>query len=287
MPIFAPTLPPRPDLTHGDHPAVVLMRFDLRRVLRQRLGRFFGFALGGILLLKVGMLYVNHLMNSNATLSQLKPMASQFLPQGAEYQADHLGTWLSSILWFLVATIAGGLVARDTLYRVRPLIYAHPVRPMDYLLAKGGFSALLPFAIQLPFVLLPWILSLLIAGRGGPIWPTMPLQLLPAALVNSAIYGSVALGASAMASTPRAGVGGVLGIVLVTSAVGGLLSGLLNNAAYMALSPGALVNAWPRLCFGLPEPPFGWGPALAGTAVHVGLWTFVAWRRTRPSEAVL
>jgi hypothetical protein len=30
-----------------------------------------------------------------------------------------------------------------------------------------------------------------------------------------------------------------------------------------------------------------WLPALLGTAGHIGLWTFVAARRTRPSEAVI
>ncbi len=287
MPIYAPSLPPRPALDQGQPPALVIARFDLRRVLRQKLGRFFGFVFVMILIVRLVILYVNHLLDTKAQLASMRDMAKEFLAQGAAFQADCLPPWLLTVLWFQVAVVGGGLVARDTLYRVRPLMYAHPVRPMDYLGAKGLFAAGLPFAIQLPFVLLPWLASLMIAGTRGPIWPTAPLHLIPAAAVIALLMGAVTLGASSLAGSPRAGFGWVLGIVLGTAALGGLVGGILGNPVWLALSPGALVTAWPDLLCGVAQPKLPWLPTVLGTALHIGLWTFIALKRTRPSEAVI
>ncbi len=287
MPIYAPSLPPRPTLDQGQHPSLVIARFDLRRVLRQKLGRFFGFVFVFILIIRLVVLYVNYLLETKTQLAAMKDVAKEFLAQGAAFQADCLPAWLLTVLWFQLAVVGGGLVARDTLYRVRPLMYAHPVRPLDYLAAKGLFAAGLPFVILLPFVLLPWTASLLIAGPRGPIWPTAPLHLIPAALIISLLMGAVTLGASSMAGTPRAGFGWVLGIVLGTAALGGLIGGILGNPAWLALSPGALVVAWPELLCGVANPKLGWLPTALGTGFHLALWTFIALKRTRPSEAVL
>lgn len=287
MPIYAPTLPPRPDLSQGDHPSLVIMRFDFRRTLRLRMGRFFGFVFFSILMIQIGVLYFQHLVDTNQGFAAIRDFANQVLTHGAEFQADRLPPWLLFMLWFLLAWVGGGLISRDTLHRVRPLIYAHPVRPQDYLLAKGGFATLLPFIVQLPFILIPWGISLLIAGKNGPIWPSAPLLLIPAAILNSMIMGAVAIGASSMSSTPRAGVGWVLGVVLGLGGIGAMLASLLGQTAWMALNPVALVGAWPKLLCGVKDPILGWGTTFAGTLLHVTLWTFIAWKRTRPSEAVL
>jgi len=287
MPIYAPTLPPRPALEDGPHPIATIMRFDLKRILRAKLGRFFGFIFAFILIIRVAVLYVNHLLETKKQLAPMRDFAKDILSQGAAFQADCLPPWLLTILWFQVAIVGAGLVSRDTLYRVRPLVYAHPVRPLDYLAAKGLFATALPFAIQLPFVLVPWVLSLLIAGTSGPIWPTAPLHLLPAALIVAALMGAVTLGASAMASTPRMGFGWVVGIVLGSTALGGLVAGLTRSTAWLACSPGALVAAWPELLCGVAEPKLGWVPTILGTAAHVSLWLWIAARRTRPDEAVM
>lgn len=287
MPIYAPTLPPRPALDQGPHPIATIMRFDLKRVLRAKLGRFFGFIFVFILIVRIAVLYVNHLLATKQQLAQVRDFAKDILSQGAAFQADCLPPWLLTILWFQVAIVGGGLVARDTLYRVRPLLYAHPVRPQDYLAAKGLFATALPFAIQLPFVLVPWGMSLLIAGVQGPIWPTAPLHLLPAALIIAALMGAVTLGASAMASTPRMGFGWVLGIVLGSAALGGLVGALTGNVAWLAVSPGALVAAWPELLCGVADPKLGWVPTVLGTVGHMALWIWIAARRTRPDEAVM
>lgn len=287
MPIYAPTLPPRPSLNQGTHPILVLLRFDLRRTLRQKLGLFFLFGFGLILLIQLAVLYFSHLVNTSGQLAGVRDFAKAILPQGAEFQADRLPEWLLWLLWFQVALIGGGLVARDTLYRIRPLIYAHPVRPLDYLLSKGVFSVALPFAVQLPFVLLPWAVSLLIAGQSGPIWPTAPLYLLPAVLAIALLMGAVSLGASSFANTPKAGIGWVLGILFGTGAVGAILAGVLNNPDYLAISPIPLTAAWPRLCCGVAAPPLHWGPVVAGTLGHILLWTWLGWARTKPSEAVI
>jgi hypothetical protein len=287
MPIYAPSLPPRPALDQGQPAAWILFRFDLRRVLRQKLGRFFGFAFVLILLIQLGWLYMRHLMGTNPTFAPLRPLADQFMPQGAGFQAQLLHPAMIAMLWLQVALVGGGLVARDTLYRIRPLLYAHPVRPLDYLGAKALFAAGLPLAIQLPFILLPWLMSMAIAGLHGPVWASAPLHLLPAALVIAALMGAVTLGASSMAGSPKAGFGWALGIQIGSGALGGLLATTLGDPRWQALSVGSLAKAWPDLLCGVQgRQGLTWGPALLGTAAHLLFWTWIAFHRTRPSEAV-
>ncbi len=286
MPIYAPTLPPAPDLHLGQPPALVIMRFDLTRLWRQKIGRFFGFAFLMMLLWKVARIYVDHLLQTNQAFKPMQEFAKTILTQGADFQADLLNP-ASYLLWFLVALIGGGLVARDTLYRVRPLMYAHPVAPKDYLLAKLGFASALPFAILLPFALLPWAMSLLLAGLHGPVWATAPLRLLPAMAVSSVLMGSVAVGASSMAATPRAGIGWVLGLVLGLGTLASMIHTLTGFRAVDGLNPVMLAEAWPQLLVGVDHPLVAWVPAILGTVLHIGLWTFVAARRTRPSEVVI
>ena len=286
MPIYAPTLPPAPDLTLGQPPTLVLMRFDLTRLWRQKIGRFFGFTFLLLLLWKVARIYLDHLLHTNQALKPMQDFAKTILTQGAAFQADLLNP-ASYLLWFLVALVGGGLVARDTLYRVRPLMYAHPVAPRDYLLAKLGFASLLPFLILLPFALLPWLMSLLLAGAQGPVWVTAPLRLLPAMAISSVLMGSLAVGASSMAATPRAGVGWVLGLVLGASTLASMIHALAGLPAVDALNPILLAATWPQLLVGVERPLVAWLPAVLGTAFHISLWTWVAARRTRPSEAVI
>ncbi len=286
MPIYAPTLPPAPDLYQGHPPALVLMRFDLTRLWRQKIGRFFGFTFLMLLIWKVARIYVDHLLQTNQAFKPMQDFAKTILTQGADFQADLLNP-TSYLLWFLVALVGGGLVARDTLYRVRPLMYAHPVAPKDYLLAKLGFASLLPFVILLPFALLPWLMSLLLAGANGPVWVTAPLRLLPAMAISSLLMGSLAVGASSMAATPRAGIGWVLGLVLGTGALASMIHGLTGIMAVQALNPVLLAETWPQLLVGVQKPLLGWLPAILGTASHIALWIFVAARRTRPSETVI
>jgi ABC-type transport system involved in multi-copper enzyme maturation permease subunit len=265
----------------------VLFRFDLRRVLRLKLGRFFGFAFVLILIIQCVWLYAKHLVGTNAALAQLRPLADQVIAQGAQFQANLLHPTLLTLLWLQVALVGGGLVARDTLYRIRPLLYAHPVRPLDYLGGKALFAAGLPFLIQLPYILLPWLLSLAIAGRSGPVWPSAPLLLVPAALLIASLMGAVTLGASSMATSPRAGFGWALGIMVGSSALGKVLATALGDHRWTALSVGSLTDAWPRLFCNVPgDYDLGWFPVLLGTALHLVLWTALAVRRTRPSEAV-
>lgn len=286
MPIYAPTLPPAPDLHQGYPPALVLMRFDLARLWRQKIGRFFGFAFLVVLIVKVARIYLEHLFKTNQTFKPMQDFAKAILTQGADFQADLLNP-ASYLLWFLVALVGGGLVARDTLYRVRPLMYAHPVAPRDYLLAKLGFASALPFLILLPFALLPWAMSLLLAGLNGPVWATAPLRLLPAMAISSVLMGALAVGASSMAATPRAGIGWVLGLVLGAGTLATMIHGLTGIKAVDALNPIMLAEAWPQLFVGVAKPMVAWLPAILGTAFHIALWTFVAARRTRPSEAVI
>ena len=286
MPIYAPTLPPATDLHQGHPPALVLMRFDLARLWRQKIGRFFGFIFTAILLGQTGWIYAKYLMETNQAFKPLNEFGKNVFTQGADFQAGLLNPTMY-LLWFLVALVGGGLVARDTLYRVRPLMYAHPVAPKDYLLAKLGFASALPFAILLPFALLPWLMSLILAGANGPVWVTAPLRLLPAMAISSILMGALAVGASSLASTPRAGVGWVLGLVLGAATLASMIHGLAGIRAVDALNPVMLAEAWPQLFVGVDHPMVAWGPALVGTVFHIGLWTFVAARRTLPSEGVI
>ncbi len=286
MPIYAPTLPPRPSDETPSHPVAVLMRFELDRLRRQKVGRFFGFGFVALFFVKLGVLYFRYLVDNQAAFREVKGFANRILSQGPDFQAGLLDP-ASYLLWFLVALIGGGLIARDTLHRIRPLIYAHPVRPKDYLLAKLGFASGLPILILLPFVFGPWLLSLMLAGPTGPVWLTAPLRLVPAVGIMGLLMGAVSLGASSLAGTPKGGVGLVLGVILGFSAVGGMLHGLLNSSAWQALNPIMLSYVWPQLCCGVPDPVIGWGPALLGTAAHILFWTELARRRTLPSEAVL
>jgi hypothetical protein len=119
------------------------------------------------------------------------------------------------------------------------------------------------------------------------VWPTAPLRLLPALVLISVLMGALAVGASSMAATPRAGVGWVLGLVLGISALASMVHGLTGIRGVDALNPVLLAESWPQLFVGVDHPLMGWLPALVGTAFHIGLWTFVAAKRTLPSEAVI
>ena len=68
---------------------------------------------------------------------------------------------------------------------------------------------------------LPWAMSNLMAGKLGPVWPSAPLHLVPAAFMVSMLMGAITLGASSMASTPRAGFGWVTSSTTTVRASGG------------------------------------------------------------------
>ena len=287
MPIYAPTLPPRPSLTQDKSPILVLARFDLTRVFRQKLGRFFGIMFLGFLMIQLTILYTKYLMATNPQLEQARAFADQILPYQANFQASLLDRSMLFFLWLQIALISGGLISRDTLYRIRPLIYAHPVRPLDYLASKALVAFGIPFCIQLPFIIAPWLFSMLIAGVNGPVWPTAPLYLIPAAALNSIVMASVILGASSLASTPKAGMGWAIGLFLGASAVGGILTGILGDSSWMALSPMALTDSWPKILCGVTKTIVPLWPAIIATALNICLWAYVAKRRTMPSEAVI
>ena len=187
MPIYAPSLPPRPKLSEGSHPIVVLAKFDLKRVVKRKVGFFiFGFVFLVILLIELMVLYGKYLINTSPGLGGLKEFANKIMTQGADYQAGLMDWWMLIPLWFMMAFMVGGIISRDSLYRIRPLIYAHPVRPQDYIAAKALSAFIIPMAVMLPFALLPWGFSLAMAGKAGPIWMSAPLYLLPAAIIMSA-----------------------------------------------------------------------------------------------------
>jgi hypothetical protein len=105
--------------------------------------------------------------------------------------------------------------------------------------------------------------------------------------ISSVLMGSLAVGASSMASTPRAGIGWVLGLVLGAGTLATMIHGLTGISAVDALNPVLLAETWPQLLVGVAHPLVAWVPAVLGTAGHIGLWTYVAARRTRPSEVVI
>jgi ABC-type transport system involved in multi-copper enzyme maturation permease subunit len=264
-----------------------LAKFDLARIWRQKLGRFFGAVFLGILLVRLTILYTKHLVATAPELGQLKGLADQVLPNAANFQASLLDSATMLFLWLQVTLIGGGLISRDTLYRIRPLIYAHPVRQADYLASKALVAFIIPFCIQLPFILLPWLASMLIAGVNGPVWPITPLLLIPAAALNSMVMASVALGASAIASTPKAAMGWALGIIFAPTAIGGILGGILLEPSWVALSAIALTDSWPKILCGVEKASIPLWVAIVATAANLCLWAYIARWRTKSSEAVI
>jgi hypothetical protein len=79
----------------------------------------------------------------------------------------------------------------------------------------------------------------------------------------------------------------VLGLVLGAATLASMIHGLTGIPTVQAINPILLAETWPQLFVGVDHPLMGWGPALLGTAFHLGLWTFVAAKRTMPSEAVI
>jgi hypothetical protein len=78
-----------------------------------------------------------------------------------------------------------------------------------------------------------------------------------------------------------------LGVSLGINALASLAAGLLHSEWWWIISPQAIAAAWPDLCCGVSKPLLGWGPVVLGTLLHVSLWTFIAAKRTKPSEAVI
>jgi hypothetical protein len=225
---------------------------------------------------------------NQAAFLEAKGLADQFLPSQASLVASLIDERLMFFLWFQVAIIGGGLVSRDTLYRIRPLLYAHPVRHIDYLVAKALVAFGLPFSFQMPFIFLPWLLSLLLAGASGPIWLSAPLYLIPAAGISSLLMASVIIGASSMASTPKAGMAWIFGVMIGQTTLAGILVSLVRNKAYGGISPLILSFSWPTILCGVNRNALvPLLPAIFATIAHVCLWVFISWWRTKPSEAVI
>lgn len=237
MPIFEPTLSPRPKGAKGLDPRIVIARFDLSRMLKAKLGRFFGFMFVGSLLVQIVNLYVKHLLKHQKGLQSVQELANAVMSQGAQFHAQLLtmNGWLSMLLWFQVALLGSVLIARDSQHRIRPLMYAHPLRHSDYLMGKAIVAIGLPFAILLPFIFLPWGISLLMAGTSGPISLFAPLYLIPASLLIALIMGSVTLGASSMAQSPKAGLAWTLGLLMFSQAMASLLMVITGKSFWLAL----------------------------------------------------
>ncbi len=289
MPIFEPKLSPRHLGAKGLDPRLVIARFDLSRMLKAKLGRFFGFMFVGSLLIQIINLYVKHLLKHQKALQGVQELANTVLSQGAQFHAELLtmGGWLSMLLWFQVALLGGVLIARDSLHRIRPLMYAHPLRHTDYLTGKALVAVGLPFCILLPFILFPWLVSLLMAGTGGPVSVFAPLYLIPAAFLIALIMGSVTLGASSMAQSPKAGLAWTLGLLMFSQGVASLLATFTHKTYWLALGPSFLTKAWPEILCGVSQPSLPLFSAILGTLFHLVLWTALAMQRTRPSEAVI
>jgi len=234
----------------------------------------------------LAIIYTKYLLDAS-TLHQAKDIADHLLPRPAALQASLLHDSMLLFLWLQSAWINGALISRDTLYRIRPLVYAHPVRPMEYLAAKAIIAAGMPFCFQLPFIFLPWLLSILLTGAGGPIWPTAPLYLVPAAALNSMVIASVTLGASSLAATPKAGMAWAFGLILGLAAIGGILFTILQKSYWKALAPMTITGSWSKLLCGVDSALVPLTPAIIATVVNVCLWAYVSWLRTKPSEAVI
>ena len=87
MPIYAPTLPPRPEGEVHIHPLRVLFRFEWQRLQRTKVGRFFGFIFVGMFITKLIYIYVRYLLPMTCELQFW-----EFTPSGATERAAEPAT---------------------------------------------------------------------------------------------------------------------------------------------------------------------------------------------------
>ncbi len=156
---------------------------------------------------------------------------------------DYVG--VSSALLVFVAVTAPDALCPDRRQRVLPLIFARPLTGLDYVLAKVGALTAILFAFSfLPQVVL-YVGNLLVSddalgylsGHLDVLWKV------PVAVFFLAVfYAVVGLAIASLSSRRIVAGASLIGLVLVTSAVSGVLVGDRAEAAANTGSAAALIN---------------------------------------------
>ncbi|SDH51865.1 ABC-2 type transport system permease protein [Sinosporangium album] len=153
------------------------------------------------------------------------------------------------LLAIFVASQSPYLVAPDLRFRILPLYLSRPVTPRDYVAAKlGAMSIALAMLIAIPITAV--FIGELVIDMPGPPNTSGYVGSMVSAVVYAVLLAS--LGVTISSFTPRRGLGvaSVIGFYLLTSAVSGVLTGVLlsmsrdDEAAWaQLLNPFFLVNS--------------------------------------------
>jgi ABC-2 type transport system permease protein len=146
---------------------------------------------------------------------------------------------VSTALLLFVALTAPDIVCPDRRSRVLPLIFARPLNSRDYVLAKVGAMAAIVFGFGfIPQVVL--FVGQMLVRRGGALEyftdNAAALWQVPVSLAVLSLYYAT-IGVALAATTTRRIVGGValLGLLLVTSTIAGILVEVNDGESAWAL----------------------------------------------------
>ena len=200
----------------------------------------------------------------------------------------HLSTDLFSLL--LMAWFGAGLLAEDRRSGAHLLYFARPLTRSDYLLGKLGIVALFGVLGSV----LPGLVIITVAVAASPDWSFLEQE--GSVVWKTLLFGgawtatvaSIVLAVSSLASRRTYALAGIFGLFMFTGAVSQLLSRLLKDRDWLALSP---VQCGIRIAEDLFDMRLGvrdWNTTLAwcswGTMVALS-WTIIWWR-TRRLEVV-
>ncbi len=202
-----------------------------------------------------------------------------------------LASWTAAWSGFAVATVGVGQIPRDLRAGALLLYFTRPVGRLDYLLGRGLATTLwLLCGLAIPVAL---VTAAMVVGFGAQpaelagispwlFWPGLLLAGLAKSLVQAIWLAAVALGVGASLRGPTAAGLAVVGGLLGTRALAGILSSVWGRESMI----GAV-----DLVAGLDAPsvfllrPFGGVPpphiAVLEAAIGLGLWTALAvvgWR---------
>jgi ABC-2 type transport system permease protein len=190
---------------------------------------------------------------------------------------------LQPVLALFLASQSPYLVAPDLRFRVLPLYLSRPVVVNDYIGAKLAAMSTAMFLLLFVPLTLVFAGELLIDLDGPP----QTGEYL-AALASSVMYGVMlaALGLAIASLTPRRGLGvaSVIALYLLTTAVSGTLTGVLDSIGYdtaaewaLLISPFFLVDAVQSWLFGV-DPSLGnhYPEGLGGPVAGLGVLALIA-----------
>lgn len=196
----------------------------------------------------------------------------------------HLATNVFALLvmtWF-----GAGLLAEDRRAGAHLLYFARPLSRRDYL--AGKFLVIATFGVLAAVA--PGLVICTVATFASPDWSFVRteglviVQTVLFGLLSTLLVSSIVLCVSSLATRRVFAMIGVFGVLLLTSATGGILSALQRNGDFRALSPMFSLTRIAAWMFDVKGMHGRWDPALAWTSVAVTIllsWVIIAWRTRR------